>query len=152
MDAPPKLFQAAGSEICLVWLKGGVPKGLRDMSWGSVDHIQTKWECLGGDSVNMQVTNHPVSFSNVLFLFRFIDLKEQFPMLGLRNKGNQDYPEEVHAGVLSLNFDSQWAISLTLGRLGLGGILGTRQPLAFTKIPHAWVCTASSALCVVRAS
>lgn len=77
------------------------------MSWGSVDHIQTKWEYVGGDSVNMQVNNHPVSFINVLFHFRFVDLKGQLPMLGLRNKGNQDYPEEAHAGALSPNLDSQ---------------------------------------------
>lgn len=40
MDAPPKLFQAAGSESCLVWLRSSVPEGLGDMSWDSVDHIQ----------------------------------------------------------------------------------------------------------------
>lgn len=47
MDAPPKLFQAAGSESCLVWLRSSVPEGLGDMSWDSVDHIQIG--VLGGE-------------------------------------------------------------------------------------------------------
>lgn len=54
---------------------------------------------LGGDTVNMQVTS-TISFINVLFLLRrFIDLKGQLPIFGLKTKGNQGYPEEVQAGV-----------------------------------------------------
>lgn len=46
------------------------------------------------------VTSHPVSFINVLFLFRrFIDLKGQLPIPGLKNQGNQGYSEETQAGV-----------------------------------------------------
>lgn len=50
----------------------------------------------GGETV----TSHPVSFINVLFLFRrFIDLKGQLPIPGLKNQGNQGYSEETQAGV-----------------------------------------------------
>lgn len=69
------------------------------MSWGSAEHIQTKRECLGGDSVSMQVTNHPVAFINVLFL-TFIDLKGQLPIFGLKKKGNEGCSQEAQAGVL----------------------------------------------------
>lgn len=84
----------------------------------SVDHIQTKWECLGGILSTCRWPS-TISFINVLFLLRrFIDLKGQLPIFGLKTKGNQGYSEEVQAGVFRLNSDSQWASSLALGEPG----------------------------------
>lgn len=116
----PNAFKAAGSEICLVYWKAVSLKPKRYVcpEVHSVDHIQTKRECLG-EILSTCRWPSTISFINVLFLLRrFIDLKGQLPIFGLKTKGNQGYPEEVQAGVFWLNSDSQWASSLTLGKLG----------------------------------